>query len=152
MVAVFQVRASSIRDRTRKKRIGGKGGETETGLKGLVEYITRYSNKDFRTASIHRSLRRPSFYSVNMLSRDQAEQVDVLVRSLFHPPLRVHGLTLPLTAQAGMTLDAMVMDLVTTLSIDAHQEIQRSRSICARCNTRYASTLPLQCETFSFIG
>ncbi|KAJ9102596.1 hypothetical protein QFC21_002997 [Naganishia friedmannii] len=50
-----------------------------------------------------------------MLSRDQAEQVDVL---------------------AGMTLDAMVMDLITTLSIDAHQEIQRSRAICARCNTR----------------
>lgn len=41
-----------------------------------------------------------------------------------------------------MTLDAMVMNLITTLSIEAHQEVQRSRSICARCNTRCASTLP----------
>lgn len=37
---------------------------------------------------------------------------------------------------ATMTLDAMLMDLATTLTIDAQQETLRSRSICARCNTR----------------
>ncbi|KAI5453112.1 hypothetical protein NCC49_006141 [Naganishia albida] len=30
----------------------------------------------------------------------------------------------------------MLMDLTTTLTINAHQEILRSRSVCARCNTR----------------
>lgn len=39
-------------------------------------------------------------------------------------------------ALARMTLDAMLMDLTTTLTINAHQEILRSRSVCARCNTR----------------
>ncbi|GHJ87531.1 hypothetical protein NliqN6_3933 [Naganishia liquefaciens] len=55
---------------------------------------------------------------------------------------------------ATMTLDAMLMDLATTLIIDAQQERLRSRSICARCNTRCRdrSQLPSSSDLQSISG
>lgn len=59
-----------------------------------------------------------------------------------HAPRPTPHATMSIDTLARITLDAMLMDLSTTITINAHQEILRSRSVCARCNTRSVPLSP----------